>query len=236
MNTNKNIEKTCVHGVEIVSYLYDEMPEPGRKVFESHLLNCTACTDEFAGLSLARLDVYEWNSHEFAALPTPFIAIPYENTDQVSWFESWFGPIFSAPKWAAGGVFGAAALVFGFVLFPSGNTEDNISISEVKTIQMPAAVHDEPSSTAVENNKQIAEVKLPNLLNTNKDKRAVAERVRASELFARKRKIIERVTAVKTKNTRPSTPLNAPRLTNFEDEDDTTLRLADLVADRNTDQ
>ena len=240
MNTNKNIEKACVHGEEIVSYLYNEMPAAGRGVFESHLLECVDCTDEFAGLSLARLYVYEWNSFEFALIPTPAIAIPYEDVIRVSWFESWFGPVFSAPKLAAGGALAAAALVFGFVLFPSDNPENNVAISEVRTTQPPAAEQVKPSIPAVAEDKQLIEVKVSNLLNRNDNKRIGADRIRVSQPSTKKRKIDERVTAVKMvpqiKNIKPSVPLNAPRLTNFEDEDDNTLRLADLIADSNTDR
>jgi len=240
MNPNKNIEKACVHGEEIVSYLYDEMPAAGRKVFETHLLECSACTDEFAGLSLARLNVYEWNSHEFASIPTPSIVIPYENIEKSSWFDNWFGPIFSAPKWAAGGVLAAAAILFGFVLFPSGKTENNVSISEMKPTQNPAVVEYKPVAPASAEDNQVVEVKLPNLLNANSDKRIGMTSVRTLAPSVRRRKIDGRVTAArtlaKTKKIQPSAPLNDPRLTNFEDENDNTLRLADLIADINTDQ
>ncbi|MEJ7846757.1 MAG: zf-HC2 domain-containing protein [Pyrinomonadaceae bacterium] len=240
MNKNKNIEKVCVHGEEIVSYLYDEMPASGRKLFESHLLECSDCTDDFAGLSLARLNVYEWNNNEFAAMQTPTILIPYENSDRDSWFQSWFGPIFSAPKLAAGGILAAAAIVFGFVLFPSGNLENNISINEVKTAHPTATMPDKPSTPMVAEDQQLVEVKIPNLLNRNDNSGVTAKPIMVSKPFAKKRKIDERVAAVKmtpkTKNIQPLTPLNAPRLTNFEDEDDNTLRLTDLIADSNTDK
>ncbi len=235
-----NIEKACVHGEEIVSYLYDEMPAAGRKEFETHLLECSSCTHEFAGLSLARLEVYEWNGREFAKLPTPPIVIPYEETVSVTWYESWFGPIFTTPKWAAGGVLAAAAIVFGFVLFPSGAIQTNVLISETKTTKNPAEVEYEAVAPVAAEGDQVAEVKSAKLLNKSNDD--FLEVIPAETLASpvKRRKVDTRVvtarTVVKTKEIQPSAPLNAPRLTNFEDEDDNTLRLADLVADINTDQ
>lgn len=68
---------TCEFETAIVSYLYDELSPTDRDGFESHLLECTPCTDEFAGMSYSRFSVFEWQREEFAPLPTPQISIPY---------------------------------------------------------------------------------------------------------------------------------------------------------------
>lgn len=240
MNTNQNIEKSCVRGEEMVSYLYDEMPTAGRMMFESHLIDCVSCTDEFAGLSLARLEVYEWNHHEFAVMETPAILIPYEKSDRISWFENWFGPIFSAPKLSAGGALAFAALVLGFFAYPSDSLESSVSVSDVSATQELATEQVKPPISAVAEDKEFVEVTAPNSLNRNNDKRVVAASVRTSEPSAKKRRVNETATAnrsvPKAKSILPSIPQNAPRLTSFEDEDDNTLRLAELVAEINTDQ
>lgn len=77
MESNGIHNSSCEFETEIVSYLYDEMATADRDRFETHLLECTPCTDEFAGMSYSRFSVFEWQREEFAPLTTPQIAIPY---------------------------------------------------------------------------------------------------------------------------------------------------------------
>ncbi|MBC7901366.1 MAG: hypothetical protein H7070_15085 [Saprospiraceae bacterium] len=242
MNSDKSIDSLCLHSGELVSYLYDEMPAAGQTVFEGHLADCSVCTDEFAELSLARLGVYEWQRDEFAAMPTPFIAIPYEDAPvRVSWMESWLGPIFSAPKWAtAGGALAAVAISLGLVLFASTYMGGRIEVADVQVIEQTESL-DRSTGTK---DKQIVEVITPNLLNDQvvKPKYAqepgrLARPVQASvqKPSPRKNKVSDQVTASKTVRDKNKVPVRtAPRLNNFEDEDDNTLRLADLFADVDT--
>lgn len=78
MLTNGEENSLCSRRDELVSYLYGEMAEDRRTRLEEHLLDCTACTDEFAGLSEARFSVFEWHKEEFVPLATPEFTIPYE--------------------------------------------------------------------------------------------------------------------------------------------------------------
>ena len=68
---------TCPFTDEIVSYMYDELHGAERTKFETHLADCMACTDDFAAVANARFSVFEWRKEEFAHLPTPEIVIPY---------------------------------------------------------------------------------------------------------------------------------------------------------------
>ena len=74
---NNGDKQTCGFADDIVGYLYDEIGPAERRKFESHLVGCMACTDEFAGISNARFSVFEWQKEEFAHLSTPEIVIPY---------------------------------------------------------------------------------------------------------------------------------------------------------------
>ena len=74
---NNGNKKECGFADDIVAYIYDEIGSAERRKFESHLAGCTACTDEFAGISNARFSVFEWQKEEFAHLSTPEIVIPY---------------------------------------------------------------------------------------------------------------------------------------------------------------
>ncbi len=233
MAADKNIERSCLNGDEIVSYLYGEMTDSRRTLFEIHLLDCAACTDEFAGLSLARLGVYEWNRDEFAAMETPLIAIPYEkeSSEKVSWLESWLGPIFSTPKWAIGGGLAFAMLFLGFTLFTAGNLDNDITAANVAPVNITAADSDTKQMVEVVQHKPLY----------NKEKEEIAIRPVKASVTSHSRKrsnLSDQATAqIKDPTVRKNNSeikAKAPRLNNFEDEDDNTLRLADLFADADT--
>jgi hypothetical protein len=71
----KNDKSLCPRTDEIVAYIYDEIGG-GAGAFETHLSDCVICTDEFAAVSNARFEVYEWRKAEFVPLPTPEFTLP----------------------------------------------------------------------------------------------------------------------------------------------------------------
>ncbi|HUR97106.1 MAG TPA: hypothetical protein VMZ26_03450, partial [Pyrinomonadaceae bacterium] len=78
----------CEFGADMVPYMYAELPAKKSAAFEAHLLLCSACTDEFASLSNARYEVYDWKKLEFDGLATPTFEAPFES-----------GPEHIAPTW-----------------------------------------------------------------------------------------------------------------------------------------
>ena len=113
--------KECGFEHEIVSYMYDELGAPERTQFETHLVDCGACTDEFAAVSLARFSVFEWQKEEFAHLATPEIVIPYESRKVTVESAGWLGGLaeifaFARSPLAIGAAF-AVVLVIGFIGF-----------------------------------------------------------------------------------------------------------------------
>ena len=90
MRKGNNIN-SCLFGEELVAYVYGELSSDGRARFENHLLDCSACTAEFADISLSRLGVYEWHRDEFLPLETPQFVIPFAPaTTRVEAGNSWF--------------------------------------------------------------------------------------------------------------------------------------------------
>ncbi|MFN0279696.1 MAG: anti-sigma factor family protein [Pyrinomonadaceae bacterium] len=75
---NNGNKTNCEFTSDIVAYIYDEISASERAKFETHLAGCHECTNEFAGISNARLSLFEWRSNDFADLPTPQIVIPYK--------------------------------------------------------------------------------------------------------------------------------------------------------------
>ena len=80
----------------IVAFLYDELePEP-RRDFNAHLLTCTLCRDEVAGLRAVRTSLARWEPPALTSLQSP---VP--ETSRPAWWHA-------VPAWAQV----AAALLF----------------------------------------------------------------------------------------------------------------------------
>ena len=78
MRSEESVNLMCEFSEVIVPYLYGEASASECERFESHVADCSACTDEFAELSFARFSVFEWQKEEFASMPTPEFVIPYD--------------------------------------------------------------------------------------------------------------------------------------------------------------
>ncbi len=239
-NDNDVKIECCSSSVNLVSYLYDEMNPDDRAAFETHLAGCGGCTDEFADLSFARLDVYEWHRDEFAGMETPRIVIPYADTEaSVSWLDGFRTFFASHGRLAVSGAFALIAVVFAAMFVSSLNKTDEtvltlrpeipaINVPPVEPALKPAAERtgdklSKPDSILSENLRQDAEPQIiraaarKNLKSTN----TVDQR----QINISKRSAKQPVQAQRGK---------APRLNDFEEEDDNTLRLGDLLADVDT--
>lgn len=234
---NESREKfspSCSSPEELIAYLYGEMDGPRRAEVDDHLIDCDRCTAEFADLSFARLDVYEWHRDEFAEMATPHIAIPYGETSRYSWTERVRGIFAGYGQWAtAAGAFAVLA-IFAGVWFVSGRA---VEISDLDK-SPPAVVADAP--------KVNAKAAVPDSGSRNDDLPAAAlDREAEHSLEYRKTPTAVTIAASKKKSPAPKSggrkeaaqPVQArrltkaPRLNDFEDEDDNTLRLGDLLAD-----
>lgn len=227
----KNGNTECRSVNDIVSYIYEEMDASGRDTFESHLLDCTGCTDELALVSYARLSVFEWQKYEFAPLPTPPIVIPVE-AEKAGYF-SGLVEIFSfARSLTFVGV--GAALLLGFTalaifIFNSRN-EDLVANAVVPApalgTQAIAAL--EPSAANVvgvadekADERRLADIKVVRAVAT--ERRTIRSQRLPSTSFRMNGDVALRETQRSVRK--------APALSDFKDEDDDTLRLSDLFAE-----
>lgn len=229
----KNGKTNCPFKDEIVSYIYDEIVGSERLNFESHLSGCSVCTDEFAAISEARFSVFEWQKEEFGNLPTPNIVIPYEpkkNTVKegasvglLAGLRGWLQPLPIAA---------AAALIvivgLSFVMFRSVGPREQTVASNLN-VQPVAIQNAEPIKNA-ETVKQPeitqAEVAVTTPKTTSKD-------IQPIKIVARRQTaVVKQMVATTPKKQNLSPALStAPVLSNYEAEDDNSLRLADLFAD-----
>lgn len=222
----------CKFESGIVPYMYGEMAVREATEFESHLLACSTCTDEFAAVSAARYEVYEWKKLEFDPLATPVMEIPQmEPVGVGSWVEKL--RMAFAGSWAVPGVaFAGLALAVAFTSFlilsrsergdvarnntnsPSGNTvalETKPAPATLAKQQPEADKNDTPSQ--------------PRPVRVSEPKPNQARRVERA--IDRAPKAIP-VHMNATKNPK------APTLNNFDDEEDTSLRLAELFENIDT--
>ena len=227
-NTNNIKIEPCSQD-DLVAYLYDELNATQMSAFETHLTDCDNCTDEFAELSFARLDVYEWHRDEFAQLATPRFVIPYAETEAgLSWLDAVRGLLASHTQWATAGAFALVAVIFGAVFISSMNStnertgtsnSENFGAVKIQSVDPRAIPKDTPAGTVA--------VAKP------EDERQIVRVSTAGKSSKPSRK------PVKIPERRPIQPVlsqrnAAPRLNDFVDEDDTTLRLGDLLADVDT--
>jgi len=80
----------------IVGFLYDELDAGQRRDFKSHLLTCTVCRDEVAGLRAVRTQLARWEPPALTSLQSP---VP--GASRPAWWQA-------VPAWAQV----AAALLF----------------------------------------------------------------------------------------------------------------------------
>jgi anti-sigma factor RsiW len=229
----KNGKKECGFADDVVAYLYDELAQSERSQFESHLAGCRTCTDEFAGISNARFSVFEWQREEFGPLPTPEIVIPYETKPVVAaasdgWFARLRGLV-TLFRWSTASVVAAILVVCIGVGFLAFNYVS--SGSQRVGVEVPVAIQEKPEQTAT------AEVIFPKTPNTTVG--ASNERelrpVRAS-IKDRKPPMPKSLKAnfQKPQNiptNRMADQAKKPVLSTPDDDDDRSLRLADLVDD-----
>jgi len=212
--------------------MYGELGEPDRDRVELHLERCEPCTGKFAEISFARLDVYEWQRDEFAAMETPRIVVPYRNTVEIA---GWFDPIkaffASSGRWtlpAAG--FAAAVIIFTGWMMSSGPVDVAVSNSPEQPEQVEAA----PARAA-----DLAPVSAKSDSTERPDEQPAVvglgerrDRVRARPVS----KQPSRSATAERRQNKPAArvPGSAPRLNNFDEEEDNTLRLGDLLAEIDT--
>lgn len=223
-----NANKQCGFEHEIVSYIYDELGVAERTRFETHLVDCGSCTDEFAAVSFSRFSVFEWQKEEFAHLATPEIVIPYESKKAIVESAGWFTGLseifaFARSPLAVGAAFAVIAAVgfIGFNLVETGSSEiaSNIVVPPVvveQKIEMPR-VSDLPGAVVDEDSVESNDVRPVTAAS-----RLVRPKV-ARQTSPSRRVVEDRSVPNPTRQAR-----RAPVLSDLGDDDEDSLRLSDM--------
>jgi hypothetical protein len=217
----------CPFSDEIVSYMYGEMPDGAQLKFERHLSACQVCTDDFAAVSLARFEAYDWKRVDFDPLETPRIVIPYPEK-AVS-----FGERISAwVSWVT--IVPAAAVVviclgIAFTVSRNSRGQVNAPVASVPQTGQPSSAPQNPGTRApivdpvnvgASNPKAVPVVvkKKPSIPKTLYARRVVPGLKLANDLAV---------------NFTSDQVKRAPRLGMNDPEEDRSLRLADLFDETN---
>lgn len=262
MLNNNHKNSSCGFSEQLVSYLYNESEEAEKIEFEAHLKNCSDCADEFADFQGVHFSISEWKATDFVNLETPVIEIPYEKTAETIVVSdvsgSWFGGLrnlFSlSPAWSAATAgFAVLAIVAGWAIFTFNSGQDNdiadrgnknpTKIDVSPTVQTSNVQTN--SNRSDNNSKQPDNYKptQPDILvtkDTNSNKNGVTT-VSDKQRQTQKTNSSDKTTPVPKNNgaknnKKPDTKQETPSLSPYEDEEDDTLRLADLFEEIDTDE
>lgn len=240
---NNGNKQTCGSADDIISYIYDEIDTADRRKFETHIAVCGVCTDEFAAISNARFSVFEWQKEEFAHLPTPEIVIPFapklvKEAESIGFLSGLIELLSYAARPATVAAVLAVGVGLGFLAMTYIGTL-NQEIANVADNAIPAVgTHDDPANIGkVE--PTAADISVPKSDMTGASNNGSSDReIRPEKTAERLRRRANRQSteqkfindlAVKPK----AIPLTrqAPVLSSFDDDDDKSLRLADLFDD-----
>jgi hypothetical protein len=238
----------CEFAADIIAYMYREMAVKEQLVFEKHLAVCQVCIDEFAAVSEARYSVYEWQRAEFAPLETPVIQIPVSlsaGVEKVSFFSKIRAAFAFYPAVAAASIIA----VIGIGLLANQLLNDRNEVAELANVETRANSVQAPSPVPAASAHNAAVPEKPANFGPDREKsdrvsqdRKVIQlsdkntRARTSMLVEQHR--TETVKAIQP--IRSSTPpqnvqaRTAPRLNGSAEDEDESLRLADIFDDIDT--
>ena len=237
--SNNEIIKDCGFSDDIVAYIYDEIDPSRVEKFESHLESCTACTDEFAGISHARFSVFEWNKEAFVHLETPEFVIPYASKKKAAESAGFFAGLvemLTLSGWSSAVMVAAGLLIcigLGFTVMNFAGRDQQvaevkkpaitepIAPSAVNNVQQPVTIAQErPSEQTPNAQKSVA---------INAKSEPVRE-IRAERASMQVRRIREKNLTAKVIPEPPAVQPSrkTPALTAYDEDVDKSLRLADL--------
>jgi hypothetical protein len=208
--------------------MYGEMSGSDASSFESHLLECSTCTDEFASISSARYEVYDWKKLQFDPLTTPEIRIVFEPEPTVSWIgkvTAIFAQGWAIPSMAAAGVF-VVAVLSGVLILSEGSSRDiaaNFSKDVVVDQESVASVPAVTSQEVIPGEDRYVD--------RDSDKQVIKS---APPQRISQRRAPRSVRSFDVKATSAQNQQRAPRLNEFVEDEDTSVRLAELLDDIET--
>lgn len=219
------IKKTvamCEFEDVVAAYLYDELSLIERDRFESHLADCTSCTDEFAAISNARYSMFEWRKEEFDHLATPTIVIPDLAKAKAGEKAEigWFGGLVATLSFARSPIVVATLLLVclgvGFVAINLLRNDEIQTVAEITDLPPASQQIKEPSNVGPVFDNEIDQPQPQTISVPRKNAGQSRPVARRAVNNAPKRDRLRQLNARK------------PALNELNEEADESLRLADL--------
>jgi hypothetical protein len=254
MNNNQK-HSNCGFSEQLVSYLYGESGIAEKAVFETHLKSCAGCAEELEAFSGVHFSINDWKLQEFAGLAAPSIEIPYEKAaimpEESSVSDSWWSTlrgVFSPSSrgWSlAAASFAVIAVVVGISLFALNSRKDKDVAGSNKTnpVVLPTAEKTaEPTNAKTDQNKQpdkeVTPQKEPKstlpeiaIAPDPKNNRIVKASNNPRPVQRNGNPNVQKGIEAKRPNKNNET---APKIMPADDEEDNTLRLAELFDEIDT--
>lgn len=226
-------KKNCELGEEMISYLYGELDPSAGVLFEEHMSGCASCAVEFSGISTARSSVLDWKRDEFESLPTPRISVePSSDRIEHSGGQSlWsaLGDFLGLGGWRAALAAGLLIAVGAVAFWISSGTGPELQVASntsVPPVSIPEKVPQQISITNQEPVLKDAGQTDARPLRTNAGVKGVPSV--AGEHRKLQRSLPPYVRAQNSDGTPELRNARKPALSDFEDNDDRSLRLSDL--------
>jgi len=252
-NNHKN--SNCGFSEELVSYLYGETGGAENTAFEAHLQSCAGCAEELEAFSGVHFSIDDWKLKEFANLVTPSIEIPYEKAEKSiavsnvsgSWLSALRRDLFSlSPRgWSlATASFAVLAVCVGIALFALNSRKDNdVAGSNKNNPVILPTVEKTPEPTNVnanQKNQPDREVKPLNDPKSPQPEVAIAPEPKNSRVVkaSNNPRPVQKVenTNIQKNNEVKRNKNNEvpPKIVVEDDDEDNTLRLAELFDEIDT--
>lgn len=228
---NNGNKKECGFADDIVAYIYDEIGSAERRKFESHLVGCMACTDEFAGISNARFSVFEWQKEEFAHLSTPEIVIPYaakKREVETAGFFPGLRDMLTLSGWSSAVIVAGAVVIcigLGYVAMNYVGNPGQVAESKKPVVNESVVAPDQQNVVVARApQKELTPITASAKSSPGREIRPVRaslnnQRIRYNKNLTASTQVQQPITQQKRKT---------PALTAYDADDDKSLRLADL--------
>ncbi|MEP6850077.1 MAG: hypothetical protein ABI999_14555 [Acidobacteriota bacterium] len=248
---NNNNHSGCFSVDELMAYLYREVGETELGLMDRHLAGCGTCTDDFAAISESRFSIYEWRQTDFSDLATPIFAGPWNDAPVRdlremssaggrSVGERLRNLIPSFPTWAFAVTAAviAVAVVWIGAAYLRPSSDKSVAIRQNQADEPVQAVS--PQFKETEPEKDLAmEKRSPSGIDLGKAAPALQPRKPAGSALAANRTPGAHRRNIMDLNGRrqevASSFRKVPNLSGIEEDEDRTVRLADLFAEVGSD-
>jgi hypothetical protein len=247
MTNNNHNHQPCDFSETLVSYLYGEIAAAESDKFQAHAAKCVTCSAEIAGFSAVRSSIAEWRQEEFAPMASPEFELPVTRGSSVILTDesrSWLDGLreFFTPKVAiAAAGFAAVALVAGLTLVAlnSRNSGNDDMLAKNSSINKNNAETNKVDNSSPEQVAEIGTEIGPDNRGGEPESPESAEKIRHVRQYtsAGSGKTNSAANTPKQKDKAASAQKQKTETldTIYKDDEDDSLRLADLFTEADTD-